>query len=89
MGSPSKIVRVGKYTNVDTNHYLLYVYYQQDPVRLVIQHILHTLSTSSCAMSKCRKQQAMASSNLPSTFSVLPRLPLALASPTLSPSVLF
>jgi len=39
-------------------------------------------------MSNCLWQQAAASSNLPSSFSVLPRLPLALASPALSPMIL-
>lgn len=47
-----------------------------------------TLSLMSLAMSKCLWQQTTASSNLPSTFNVLPRFPLALASPSRSPIVL-
>lgn len=47
-----------------------------------------TLSLVSLAMSKCLWQQTMASSNRPNTFNVLPRFPLALASPSRSPIVL-
>ena len=47
-----------------------------------------TLSLMSRAMSKCLWQQTTASSNRPSTFNVLPRFPLALASPSRSPIVL-
>lgn len=47
-----------------------------------------TLSPCSWAMSRCRWQQTAASSKRPSTLSVLPRFPLALASPMRSPMVL-
>ena len=46
------------------------------------------MSPCSWAMSRCRWQQTMASSKRPSTLSVLPRFPLALASPMRSPMVL-
>lgn len=52
-----------------------------------VSHSL-TLSLMSRAMSKCLWQQTTASSNRPSTFNVLPRFPLALASPSRSPIVL-
>lgn len=47
-----------------------------------------TLSPCSRATSRCRWQHTMASSKRPSTLSVLPRFPLALASPMRSPRVL-
>lgn len=53
---------------------------------LLLQYL--TLSFMSLAMSKCLWQQTTASSNLPNTFNVLPRFPLALASPSRSPIVL-
>lgn len=53
---------------------------------LLLQYL--TLSFMSLAMSKCLWQQTTASSNRPKTFNVLPRFPLALASPSRSPIVL-
>lgn len=47
-----------------------------------------TLSPCSWAMSRCLWQQTTASSKRPRTLSVLPRFPLALASPMRSPMVL-
>lgn len=47
-----------------------------------------TLSPCSWEMSRCLWQQTAASSNWPRIFRVLPRLPLALASPIRSPMVL-
>ncbi len=49
---------------------------------------IHTRSLSERAICTCRLQQIAASSNLPSTLSVLPRFPLAFASPWRSANVL-
>lgn len=59
-----------------------------DPDRATGQGPPPTLSPCSWAMSRCRWQQTTASSKRPSTLSVLPRFPLALASPMRSPMVL-